>query len=209
MDWTTLTGAKTAAGSLRRAINYAELDSDAVLEDAQGLLFQTLRVREMRASSTLTLNVGDSLKALPAGFLDPIGYITDTDNNRYTQRTQGYIIGERAYDSNRVLVSGQPTCFAIFDEALQFDVSFDTGRVLNLLYYKTPALLSASNTTNFLTTRWPHLLRTACLVGAHEFKKDWDAANTYRQRLDALIQVTNMESDLSYRGADLDVREAY
>jgi hypothetical protein len=111
----------------------------------------------------------------------------------------------RRFYTSGVLQSGQPSIFAIFDEKMQFDFKFDTATTLYLPYFKQPALLAAtSNETNFLTTRYPHVLRQACIVRAHAFMKNWTAYNTELPILSALIDTVSSRDDLSRSGADID-----
>jgi hypothetical protein len=204
MTWTILTGAKTVSGSIKRSVNYSQIDADVVLEEAQTLIYSILRVREMRSLWAPTVAIGDSTKALPTGFLDPIGKLRDTENFRYRQVTEDELLGRRIYSSLGVLESGQPSCWTILDEAVTFDLKFDTAKTLNLPYYKSLSLLSVSNTTNFLTNRYPHVLRQACRVQAHAFMKNWAGFNAELPLLTALIEKTNAEADMSYRGGDYD-----
>lgn len=200
MSWTSLTAVKTTAGSIRRWVNWDELDADQCLEEAQALIYQTLRVREMRTEfSDLSLAVGDYYKALPTGFLDPIALIDKTNNIRLKMRTEPALLGRRFYDVG-VLASGTPENFAIFGERFQFEYKYDAIATLNLVGYKSLDLLSVSNTTNFLTTRYPHMLRTACLVQAFSMMNNQAREQTESAKLVALIQKTNAESDLSLRG---------
>jgi hypothetical protein len=205
MSYTTLVGAKTLAGSIKRATNYAELDSEVILEQAQTFLYSTLRVREMKSLWNPAMVVGDYYKALPSDWLDPIsGRFSDTSNLYYFSTLETELMMRRCYDSSNVLVSGTPIWWAIFDERIQFDAKFDTARTLNILYFKIPTALSGSNETNFVTTRYPHLLQQACKVQAHAFMKSWNAYNTEFPLLIELISRANVESDLTYRGADYD-----
>jgi hypothetical protein len=199
MSFATLTADKTAAGSIKRWCNVAELDAETVLEEAQALLFQTLRVREMRGEGTLSMSVGDSYKALPADFLDPILLKDITNNIDLDLNTESEIQRLRMFEDG-VLVESIPDRYAIFSEAFQFPCKYDEAATLHLLYYKRPALLASGNQTNFLTNRFPHLLRAACMVGVADFMKDAEEYTKASERMAALIVRTNAESDLSYRG---------
>lgn len=200
MNFTSLTADKTTSGSIRRWVNHADVDSDAVLEDAQALIFQTLRVREMRSEFTpLTMVAGDSSKALPDGFLDPIALYDLTNSIKFSLRTEEWLGDKRPYDSG-TLASGTPRNYAIFSEALQFDLSYDAAATLKLIGFKAPVVLSSGNPTNFLTTRYPHLLRAACLARAYSYRNSDERAASELQNLAAFIAKTNIESDLTYRG---------
>jgi hypothetical protein len=202
MTYSTLIAAKTTAGSIKSWVNYSKLDVEQVLDEAQALIVQTLRVREMRALDTsLTMAVGDSYKALPPRFLDPIR-LWSTNNIRFSLKSEAALLDMRAYDDEGALVEGDPTCFAIFDEALQFEAKFSEAATLQLLCFKWPERLGASNESNWLTDRYPHLLRQACLAKAYEFMKQEAREQMELQKLVALIDKTNAESDLSYRGLE-------
>jgi len=202
MDFTSLTADKNTSGSIRRWVNHADVDSDAVLEDAQALIFQTLRVREMRSEFTpLTLSAGDASKALPASFLDPIALHDLTNNLKLKMRNEEWLGDRRAYESG-VLTSGTPRNYAIFEERLQFDLAYEAAAMLRLLGFRAPALLSLANPTNFLTARYPHILRAACLARAFSYRNSDERAASELQNLAAFIAKTNIESDLTYRGLE-------
>ncbi len=295
MSYATLVGLKGSAGSIASWTGYGKLEGQAtvILDEAQSLLFQSLRVREMRSQFVFGMPVNGCRIALPARFLDPIGRLIDsTFGGRYRHKDESYITERRAYqplaggsfgnnpfttgalgsgsvaavlaghnltqgsditiagatspldgvtvngtflvtdvptvnslsfltyDAATVgsingggaaatwtankLIAGAPSCWAIWDEYLQFDQAFDTATQFRLMCFRSPLALSAINQTNFLTSRYPLLLRKACQVMAADFMKD---DNEYKRGMDALaalIQATNAESDLMYRGAEID-----
>ncbi|WP_213287592.1 hypothetical protein [Bradyrhizobium sp. sGM-13] len=204
-NYTTLIGAKSTPGSIRRWVNYSELDAEQVVLEAQALIYQTLRVREMRFEfDNLALAQGDIYVALPEGFLDPIALKDATNNIDLRLRTEDKLVKARIYE-NGSLMSGIPTRYAIFGEKLQFEYKYESAATLKLVGFKTPADLSASNETNFLTKRYPHLLRVACLTQAYDFMSNMAKYQTNLTLLDALIKKTNEESDLSYRGVEFEV----
>jgi hypothetical protein len=199
MDFTSLTADKTTSGSIRRWVNHAEVDSEAILEDAQALIYQMLRIREMRTESTLAVAAGDSSKALPAGFLDPIALHDVTNNARLSPRTEQWLGDARRYEGG-TLVAGTPRNFAIFGEALQFEAAYEAAATLRLLSFNAPAVLSAANPVNVLTTRYPHILRSACLARAFAYRNSDERADKELTLLAAAIGKANAEADLSYRG---------
>jgi hypothetical protein len=200
-NYTTLVGAKTLAGSIKHFTNYSRIDSESVLEDAQRLLYQTLRITEMKARATLTLAVGDTTEPLPTGFLGFTGKGRDTAGNRYEHVVEQDVFEDaRIYDGSDIL-SGQPSCFCVFDAVINFDLKFDTASTIFVPYYRSLPLLSGSNETNFLTDRFPHLLKQACHVSSHAFMKNWTAYNSELPLLTSLIERANSESDLMFIGA--------
>jgi hypothetical protein len=200
MDFTSLTADKTTSGSIRRWVNHADVDSEAVLEDAQALIFQTLRVREMRSEFTdLVMAIGDSSKALPTGFLDPIRLVDKTNDIKLRLRTEEWMEDSRAYESG-ALITGTPYNFAIYGEAFQFDQAYAAAATLRLVGFKAPTVLSLAVPTNFLTTRYPHVLRSACLARAFSYRNSDERADKELTLLAAYIAKANSESDLTYRG---------
>lgn len=198
MNYATLIADKDTAGSIKSWVNHALLDVVTIVEEAEALVAQTLRVREMRASTTLAMSIGDSTKALPTGFQDPLSLRDITNEITLDLRDPKTIEEMRGYDS-AVLSTGTPENYAIFDEALQFDYSYDAAATLRLVYFKKWTALASTN-TNFLTDRYPHLLRTACLAQAFSFRDNDARQQIELAKLAAYISKTNAESDLSMRG---------
>ncbi|WP_354158712.1 MULTISPECIES: hypothetical protein [unclassified Bradyrhizobium] len=295
MSYNTLVAPKGVAGSITDWVGYGKISvqADTILTEVQALIYQALRVREMRSQYVFGVPVGNCRVALPARFLDPIGKLRDTTfggryrhltesdvtDRRYYQPVSGGSFGNNpfttgtlnsgqvaavlaahgltqgsditiagatspidgvgvngtflltdasdpnalaflTYDNATVggvngggaaatwsankLIAGTPTCWAIWDEYLQFDQAFDTATQFRLMCFKAPAPLSTLNPTNFLTTRYPQLLRVATQLWAASFMKDDNEKQKSASDLGALIQATNAESDLMYRGAELD-----
>jgi hypothetical protein len=206
MDYNSLIAAKPAAGALASWVNYAQLDAVTIVAEAQTLLYARLRTREMRSLDTsITIATNDSAKPLPGNFLELIRPLRDNQNNFYVLKTQGELMTRRAYDSNGNLIAGQPIAFAIFGEALNFDAAFVAGGMtLQLMCYKSLPLLSTGSPTNFLTNRYPHLLRRACLALAADFMEDDPAYARNLQKLEADIETVNAENQLIDSGVELD-----
>lgn len=106
------------------------------------------------------------------------------------------------YTANKMIVS-TPQLYGVWDDKVKFECAFETNEALRLPYYRAPKLLSADNPSNWLTTRYPRLLRTACQAAAADFMKDGEEYTKAITALTGLIQSTAAEDDLMYRGADL------
>jgi hypothetical protein len=206
MDYNSLIAPKPAAGALASWVNYAQLDAVTIVAEAQALLYARLRTREMRALDTsIAIATNDSVKALPASFLELIRPLRDNQNNFYVLKTQGELMMRRAYDGNGNLIAGQPIAFAIFGEALNFDAAFVAGGMtLQLMCYKSLPLLSVASPSNFLTSRYPHLLRRACLMLVADFMADDQAYARNLAKLEADIETVNAENQLIDSGVELD-----
>jgi hypothetical protein len=290
MNYTTLTGGKGAAGSIMNWVSYTKLDVGTVVDEAQSLLFQSLRVREMRTEWTFGLGVGQSSIPVPARFLDPIGRLYDVSNGMWLgHKLEGDILSRRAYvpvagsfgadpfttflgapqvvvsktaiglnqgstitisgasDVNGLtlngtfpvtsqpantgpnsiilvfdtaataagtgggaaatytgnnLVAGSPSQWSIWDEKFAFDTALDVATTYKQIYYRAPLPLSATNLSNFLTDRYPMLMRKACMAAAADFMKDDTEYQKQVSALNNLIQSTAAGDDLIYRGAE-------
>ena len=199
MNYTSLIADKSTSGSIKSWVNYSKLDAESVLEDAEALLYQRLRVREMRASENIPVAIGDDSEALPAGFLDPIITRDITNGFNLLHRSEEELENMRSWLSGS-LVSGDPSYFAIFDEAFNFDVKTTTAFTIRCVFYKTPTNLGASNTTNFMTSRYPHVLRAACLASAARYMNEDTAYAREERKLFALIDEINIADEFSRHG---------
>jgi hypothetical protein len=292
MTYTSLVADKNTAGSIARWVNYATLDADQILQEAQAPLYSMLRTREMRTHFAFAMGVGASQVALPSGFLDPVGKIVMLGTGaRIEQRYRNFIQRRRTYTEtagslgtnpfitaagsslitvnlpahgfsqgatffttgaaafNGVtiagtfdvvaiadaddfsidiaplgttpsgsgagggtaatyicdnLVQGMPMCWGVWDETIWFDVAFSQPTNCNLQYFRSLPPLSSANTTNFLTNRYPHLLRKACTAQAWDFLRNDTEYQKDVAALAALVEQTNAEGDLMYRGAVFD-----
>lgn len=198
MTFLTLTGPKSEPGSIHNFVNYRRVPVEVVLEEAQAFIYSRLRVREMKASAVITLTANASSVALPTGFLEPIA-MRDREGwemipDRYVEPPE--LIRHRVY-TNDVLETGTPGRVAIFDELFQFECKAEAQHKYDLAYYKTPALLSATNVSNFLTARYPHIVRIACMAGAASYMKDDEEESKQLAKLTGLCDAANAESDLS------------
>lgn len=108
-----------------------------------------------------------------------------------------------SYTANK-LIAGQPSKWSIYGEAIMFDGAFDTATQFRLMCFKSLPLLSATNPSNFITNRYPQLMRVACVASAAAFMKDDNEEQKNISKLQQMIQSINAESDLGYMGADLD-----
>jgi hypothetical protein len=102
------------------------------------------------------------------------------------------------------LVQGTPIYWGVWNETIFFDVAFAQQTNCNLQYFQSLPILSAANPTNFLTNRYPHLLRKACTAQAWDFMRNDTEYQKDVTALSALVEQTNAEADLMYRGATFD-----
>jgi hypothetical protein len=102
------------------------------------------------------------------------------------------------------LVQGMPVCWGIWDEAIHFDTAFTQVSLGRLQYYQSLPLLSVTNQSNFLTNRYPQLMRRACVAAAADFMKDDQEYQKDFTALQGIVQQINIENDMGMRGMELD-----
>lgn len=102
------------------------------------------------------------------------------------------------------LTPGTPLFFGIWNEQLKFDQAFFQTSLCRLQYFQSLPLLTANNGTNFLTNRYPQLMRVACMAQAADFMKDTEEYNKQFGRLQTMIEKISNENDMSLRGLELE-----
>lgn len=206
MDYTTLIAAKSTDGSIKNRLNYDRIPVVSILEEAQTEIYRLLRAREMRASVDITIALGDITAPLPAGYLDPIKMTLRDSGARVTHKTQDDLREVRCWDETTSNWStGMPYAYAVFNELINFDCRAEAAYPAIFDFYKSPTLLSVENPTNWLTTRYPRLLRVACLREAADHMDAADKIERYEGQFQRLIQEINVLDDLSLTGVDAHV----
>jgi len=158
-------------------------------------------------ASTMTIVGASAVDGMTMNGTFEVLDIVDADNlhlNAGDQTgTAGAVGGGAAatYTANKLLTS-TPSRWSVWDEMLQFDAAFEIQTSFKLLYYRAPPLLSLTNQTSFITSRYPELLRTATSAKSAAFMKDDEEYTKTLQALTALVQSINAENDLLYRGLE-------
>ena len=203
-NYTTLVGDVSTAGSIKHAINYGRIDAEGILEEAQAWIYQRIRVRQMTATSDVTILSGASTAAFPTGYLDPIhlgipGYVS-TIRLKDAEWFRAHV----GWDENAALPEGVPTYWCDFDTTIQFNTEADQAYTAKMVFFKKPTALSSSNLTNWLTDRYPTLLRRTCLMLAAEVRKEYDTMDRAQVAALQAIEEIKIESDLAMRGIEFD-----
>jgi hypothetical protein len=292
MTYSSLTAPKNTSGSVATWVAYTKLDLPPIVDEAQALLYSSLRTREMMTQFDFNIPIGGSFIALPPRFLEGIGrmYCPSVNlsvrhkDSEFVQRNRNYTetsgtlgnnpittgaIGsslltinlpqhgfsqessinlsgattvdgvnpngtfgiETIVDVNNFIVdtiTGSATVggvtgggasvaylvdnlvqafanwWAIWDEEIHFDCAGNQSLNYQLQYYQSLPLLSSTNQSNFLTNRYPQLMRTACVAAAADFMKDDNEYQKGMQRLQQMIMQISVENDMQYRGMELD-----
>lgn len=201
IDFATITGAKTTAGSLKSWVNHDTIPVDNILTEAEAWIYQRLRTKEMQTSATGTIAIGADGFALPARFVAPLR-LAIHDGVAFLPYVHEQLF-EETLDVDGLLREGTPTKWAIIDDAVQFDAIADEEFDYTLYYYQALPALSVSNTTNFLTTRYPTLLRRVCMMFAYEFLKDFDAFEKQTVLAERALREAGVSDDQRRLGQEL------
>lgn len=204
MDYNTLVAGESTLGSIKYHINWSRIDSPAILDEAEKFIYARVRTREMTARTDVTISSTATSAALPTRYLDPIalgipGYIARMryrDPERFQQRL--------GWDQDGLLPEAMPSVYSVFNELIQFNSRSDAAYTGKFLFFQRPASLSGSNTTNWLTDRYPTLVRRTCLMYAAEARKDRGLYDSEQIAVLELIDQMKVEQDLNFRGMEMD-----
>lgn len=197
MSYTTLVADKSTEGSIKYFVRHSEVPSIYCLERAQDAIYQILRVREMLTRYEGTISAGASTITLPTGVLEPKvllrtgsykGKIRIFDPDHFESR-----VGE---DENSAVYPGTPTSCTYDGTTLYLDAMADQDYPYRLWYMAKPAYLSASNGTNFLTTRYGNILEAMCKHYAYEHRENDQKSASELEKAMAYILRANEEYDM-------------
>ncbi len=179
--------------------------------NGSGLVSVSQTNQPFNQGSTITIPVGATVNGLTISGTFPVVSVTDTNDfiidvggpTDTVANASSAGGGAGIIFTGNNLIAGSPVQWGVWDEKIHFDVALVTVAQMKLLYFRRPPLLSATNLTNFLTDRYPKLMRVACLASAAEFMKDDGEYQKQTQALAALVMNTAIENDMIYRGAIL------
>lgn len=201
ITWTVLTGSKDTEGSIANWVNRSDLPTTNILLEAEAWIYQHLRVREMITRTTLTVAAAAQSVALPDDFLDPITWTIYGDSYPLDYMSEDKL--QESRDPDGVLVTGAPNQWAIIGSTIYVNCLCSTAQTGIFMYYARPAALSVSNETNFLTTKYPTLLRHACMAFAYEHMKDTGRAQQWMQTATLKLAEAKATADLVRRGQNI------
>lgn len=197
MNFTTLTGLKSVTGSIKYFVNHNEVPAEEILTSAQGLIYSYLRTREMIVRAVGTIATGATTLAIPAACREPMAlYRGGSYKGKIRLIDQEHFAARTGEDENGDVYAGTPT-EATYDASLFYlNAEADQDYPYRLWYMGTPAALSVSNETNFLTTKFPHLLEAACKHYAFHHRGESDDARHWLEIAMGAIGKANDEYDL-------------
>jgi len=196
--YTTLIGAKTVEGSIKNWVSRSDIPATTILTEAQALIYEKLRVREMMVRDDLAASVGASDVLAPSTFMDPVSLVPYGWADPLDYQNESIFV--QNMDTDGVLSTGTPSAYTVINATIIFDVELSEAFGGKLIYFSLPTPLGTGNETNFLTTRYPTLLRHACLTFAYEHMKDEERSLDYRKKTEAEAVEASMQNELFRRG---------
>jgi hypothetical protein len=199
IDFATLTAAdKGTEGSIRAWANHNLVPVTNILIEAEAWIYERLRVRDMIVTEEVSIAAGDGEMTLPTGFLEPLWLRFDGDAYEIDYVQENLL--ERQKDSDGELFEGHFAQYALINNRIEFDCAAELAIEGDFCFYKTPTSLGVSNTTNFLTLRYPMLLRTVCTGLAYDYRHRTADRDHNLKMAGGLILEANMLSDRARRG---------
>jgi hypothetical protein len=202
MSFTTLTGSKTTEGSIKYLVNNSAIPSATILENAQGLIYSLLRVREMLGRVEDTFALSSVSDTLPDRFQEAKSITLLGDYGAYKKELKIFPPDDYerklTYDS-AVQTPTRPTqtpSFCTIDATnILLDAKCDVAYFYVMWCYRYGAPLSTTVETNFLTNRYPHLLTAAVRHYAFDCRQHDELAEKELKKLASYIQQINIEHD--------------
>lgn len=204
MDYNQLTASSTTAGSIANWLNNNAISTvgTQIVQEAESWIYRRLRHWQMLTSTSGTLTASSTTVAIPADFLEDKKFrITGTAATDIMRKTIQEVVGAMQYDGSGNRVAQQPQIMFNDKSNFQFDSPTDQAYPFTFWYYQQPLALSATNTSNFLTTTYPRLMRAASCAAAAEYMKDATLSN-WAQMAQNELDTAQAESDKHERSIE-------
>jgi hypothetical protein len=197
MTYTVLTGSKDTEGSIKYFVRHSLVPSDSILVAAQGLIYSLLRCREMKTRLRGSISASVSELLLPADFMEPVSFwLAGDDKLKLRLLDEDHFESRLGTDSSDIPYAGIPTEYTADATKAYFNATTDKTYLYRLWYMAHPAILSGSNETNFLTSRYPHILEAMCKYYAYTHRENDGEATQWLAIAKAGIDTANGEYDL-------------
>jgi hypothetical protein len=167
---------------------------------AEARFNREMRVRRMITTATLTL--ADGKATLPSDWLESrnVRYVDDP------YRSLEYVTLEAADDIRETLATATDQ-FTIRGDQIEFIAAPDDGTEIELTYYAEIPALSDSNTSNWLSTRWPDVYLYGALMHSAPYLKDDERVAVWAGLHDRALEEIRMEDHKAqWSGSTLKIR---
>lgn len=205
MTWTILTGGRSTEGSIKNWVNNSLVPSSAILAEAEAEIYNRLRVREMLTLKEGTLGSGSYRIALPTGYRAMYSFrFTGTKKATLTKIPLYELEENFEYDADSNRATGKPETYAADGSYIWFDKKANEAYPYTYRYYQAlPNLAEATNEGNFLTDKFPTLLRCACMYKAFQWLRNTREEMKYLREMEREIEQVNEMDDFEQLGSDL------
>ena len=151
MDYTTLIADKNTAGSIARWVNYGQLDVTQILEEAQLLIYQTLRVRGNEGGRRHDRGCDRRSERLASVRFPRSDQLPRQPEQSAASKDEKSVLNARSLDTSGAWSQSAPYWYAIGSSTIEFDCAIASTSAGNYLfeYYGKPALLGVSEHDEF------------------------------------------------------------
>lgn len=197
MDYTSIIGAKSAAGSLMRWVNNSSIDVETILAESKEWVEHRLRVKDMLKRTTSLTLTPDTAGVItpPDDCITPLVWtITGPNVWMPLKKTTAQLLEpEMMFTGTASRVPALPGKYYEGAAGLELDSVPDGTYTSRMLYYARGPALGTATTTNYLTARYSRLFRLVLMAQANEFLKDAKERD-YWQTL-ALGEIADMNAE--------------
>lgn len=197
INYQILVANRETDGSIRQWLNDSRAPSTTILAEAEAWIYQRLLVREMLKTHSVTqVAINQTTVALPSDFKNRFFFMfTGTEKFIPAPRTLPQVLGAFQYKADGSRTTGKPQVWAIDESNIVFDRQTDKAYDFLHKYYGQPTSLGPNNQTNFLTSKYPKLLRMVYSMIGFEWKKDTQQKIYYANLAEQEIIAANQQSD--------------
>lgn len=197
---------KRTPGSIANWGNRKDLPVTDILHEAEAKIYSKLRVFEMVTRAPITLTSGNETATAESDFLQGLTIKWNADGRPIDLKDPVGFEESCFRDENGKLPDGMPSFYSAIPNdngggTYYFETEADEDYSGFQWYYRRPAPLSPTNQTNFLTNRYPTLLRRACMMFAYEHQQDFDRAARTEASVNQMLFDANVEADIALNGA--------
>ena len=171
------------------------------LKLAESRFNREMRVRRMLTRATATV-VGQHTP-LPTDFLEARNVVLNTSPVRVLE----YVTLERADNIRADRTQTTPWAFTISGGEIEIVPVVGDGTEIELTYYAEIPALSNSNTTNWLSTRWPDVYLYGALMHSAPYLKDDERVAVWAGLHDRALEEIRLEDHKAqWSGSTLKIR---
>lgn len=202
MSLDTYTNLKTSVANwLHRSDLTDQLDD--FISIAEEKIWETLRVKEMEADSTVTLSTSARTAALPTGTLEIRRIYLDASPIVHMKP-----LSTQQIDAAHLTSSGKPQYYAVIGTNLEFERTPDSAYTLYVNLYKKLTALSSTNATNDILTNYPTVYLYACCYAGAIYTNDDKKIAKFKPLFEEAVSMANSQTNRGKYGAGMAVRAA-